>query len=145
MKRFPKDVVIAEAHRQAHDTEYLNKEAERDSGPYKFVGSTIELPDQVSSGTKLQFFCREYLGLAILDDVEQLPITQKDDLKVGQRIYMGGLQGYHFATVTSITGDKAMAESEHGLWSLEFGKDDRKCWVSTCGASKKAIERVKFE
>lgn len=135
MKRFPKDVVIAEAHRQAHDTEYLNKEAERDSGPYKFVGSTYDLAPELPSDTKLGFYCSVQIGtglgvggLLVNGTILEVPGLVGDT----RRMKIRG---------ATIEGNTATLEDEHCLAHIERIDGE---WRMSALINKKVLERVKF-
>ena len=126
--------------------------------------------------TKLNWFCKEYIGSEIMlvpreladrdpktlttDEVAQLrgnielfksgwnafrvPLPA---IEVGTVILAPTILGdYAWAIVDHVEGDSAMAKSRDGrmAYFLEFGRDDRNCWVCTGAGNLAGLKRLKL-
>lgn len=91
---------------------------------------------------KLNWTVREYIGSEILD-LNQKTINVKEDLLIGQEIYVPGLFGW-IKMVVKCNGGSIYAESEHMLSALCFGEDDRNAWV--CGGliNKRGLKKLEI-
>lgn len=102
---------------------------------------------------KVGWVAWEYVGCEVKRDLEtkqadrplDLPsITDRNSLKVGDKILVGTLFGWVRATVRSVEEDRGEAETDRSLFPLEFGGDDRKCWVCGSEINKSALQKLKF-
>ncbi len=105
---------------------------------------------------KIGWTAKEYMGC----EVKRLPtvivqpfnphdepnITSLEELKVGDEILVGTLFGWAQAKVTQVDQvfKLGRAESENYLYPLEFGQDDRYCWVCSSAINKKLLDKIKL-
>lgn len=75
----------------------------------------------------LNFEIKEYLGVEVYGDQELCRLLVMP-LSVGDVIYFCGLFD-EIIVMKVVDIDPVYAENEHLLAYLDFGKDDRKCWV----------------
>jgi len=73
-------------------------------------------------------------------------IDRKEDLHEGMQVMVKTLFDYHWVTATVIKGanGELQADTEGNYYVLEFGGDDRNCWVCTMCVNKNALEKVTF-
>ena len=100
---------------------------------------------ELRASPRLQFRCIERIGGTVLDTQGHV-ITRSSPLAEGQEIQCPGMAGYYRAVVKKVEGDTAYAETETGKtgFSLQFGRDDRKCWVCSSVGSLEGLAKVKF-
>lgn len=104
----------------------------------------------------LNFTFREYIGHEIIryrdlrafiecGDSSKFRITNEDELKPGDVVILW--PGYEMESIGGVVkdGDYWYANTGGCTHSLEFGKDDRNCWVSTVAISNAAIEKLSFD
>lgn len=71
-------------------------------------------------------------------------IKSRDGICVGYRVVAHGWNWMQGVIVAD--GGDFRFESEGGMMGfLRFGEDDRSCWVSTCWASKAALEKMSLD
>jgi len=91
---------------------------------------------------------REYNGsevyrFDVLNQVLEVPLTGKDDIKPGMALAVPGLMGgYHKMTVSD---DCTGANNENLYASLEFNSDDRECWTCTGLINLKGVEKLSLK
>lgn len=122
-------------------------------GAYPIRQDITVLPADDPAKLRLGWVIHERLGIEILpfdplvstiEDLERLqPITQEDGIKEGDQIFVHSISGWAVATVARTDTRPFYAETECNEYVLEFDRDDRHCWVSTCQISK-AINKVEF-
>lgn len=78
-----------------------------------------------------------YLLPGIATGKVSIPVAKV--ISVGDILIIPGLS-YSKARVTQLTHDQAEAESDRCLFPLEFGKDDRECWVCSCIINKRVLD-----
>mgnify|MGYP001576680460 CR=1 FL=1 len=72
-------------------------------------------------------------------------IVEENGIKVGDKIFVPLLLGgWSIATIERKDVDHCWAEGEYNMFTLEFGKDVRKCWVCSCIINRKGIERIEI-
>lgn len=109
-------------------------------------------------GFLLNFYTYEYMGMEAYkypgDDVpitaaDLVPVKEKDGLKVGDRVmvpdpmdsggyWVGDVKQWEDGTLYASFADGAT------IASMEFGRDDRSCWVCISFGNTKGLERVEF-
>lgn len=101
---------------------------------------------ELKASPKLQFRCVEHIGGMVLDLVGRSPIRCREWLAEGQEILCPSLNGHFRAVVKKVEGDTAYAETASGKvgFSLQFGRDDRKCWVCSSVGNLEGLAKVKF-
>jgi len=130
------------------------------------------LPSDDPEKYKLDFVVYEYIGCEIFPITEEMigwpeqklcdsrmwdrdengvllyqkPITKKEGLYAGMQVLVKTIFDYHWAiaTVTMSLDGSFRAEIESYYYILEFGGDDRNCWVASCCVNKEAIKKVTF-
>lgn len=88
---------------------------------------------------KLNWTVKEYIGTEVWKvGAENIPITSKDDLKIGDKIHCWPC----IMTVRQIEGGTDLvAENDKYMAILEFGGDDRRCWVCGGVINKRCIAK----
>lgn len=114
---------------------------------------------------KLGFKCYEYQGCEILRrkkeykdiSIEEInknmqevyyfhkckylePIKDKDSLKENDEVVVPRLMGYDFANIIKNEDGTLKAETSYSVFPLEYGKDDRSCWVCAMEINKKCFD-----
>jgi hypothetical protein len=93
---------------------------------------------------KIDFVCHEYIGMEVWRTGHPGKLlTNKDDLKPGDKISTLGLFGEEREMTVKTDGEGVYAEDEVNMMAvLQFDQDDRHCWVSTGFINKKALEKL---
>jgi hypothetical protein len=105
---------------------------------------------------ELRWTIKEYVGV----EVKRLPtvivqpfnphdepnISKLEDLKEGDEVLIGTLFGWCQAKVTQVDYLFKVGRAESGelLLPLEFGQDDRYCWVCSSAINKKLLDKIKL-
>lgn len=102
------------------------------------------LPADDPAGPTLGWIIKEYNGgeVFLLDAQDQPieePLTRREDLKEGMRIYAPTLVGGRIATVRLEEDGDLCWESAGLIGDLNFSGDDRKCWITTLAINKKLL------
>jgi len=73
-------------------------------------------------------------------------ITEKDGIKEGDLILAPNLSGWTVARVETTSEGKfaGLSQDKGWIYFLEFGQDDRKCWVCGGSGNLKAIQRLEL-
>lgn len=98
-------------------------------------------PENHKKPLRLNFTIQEYMGSEVLKSRDGGPILSRDGLALGDEIFGHDIFAWRSMTVTRLEGDRGYAEDEWVGVSLEFGKDDRKCWVAVCWINLDAVRR----
>lgn len=69
------------------------------------------------------------------------PLTNKDDLKPGDVVWVPQLFGVHEMTVVKDEDGELYAEDEGSFANLIFAVDRRNCWTSSAAYNKRAFEK----
>lgn len=78
------------------------------------------------------------------------PIKNKEDLKVGDMVICKGNPFdyiWNCGVVREIHGDSgtiSLDEADKMIASMEFGKDDRECWVTGCIINTACLEKIQL-
>jgi hypothetical protein len=94
--------------------------------------------DEIRPST-VNWTIKEYTGTEVFRFGTEITLTNKDDLKIGDEIDCWGCR----AMVISLESNLEHAESDHSLFTLEFDKDDRHCWVCDGVINKRGIARAR--
>lgn len=88
---------------------------------------------------ELNWTVREYVGLKVSKDNDNIPLQNESDLTVGDTIYVPGYGSY------VVRSDNGRLYAENDRWHilLDFAKDDRKCWVCSGFINKRGIAAAK--
>ena len=94
----------------------------------------------------IKWTCHAYIGSSVLDGGDGDPLTEAKRVYVGAKIWVQGLERYipMIVRTVDVNSPTAIATTEDGRWmsTLEFGKDDRKCWVSSGLGNLAAVQRL---
>ena len=89
------------------------------------------------------WMCRCYSGAEVFKPVaEDVLLTRREDIQPGDKLIVTTLVGTLVMTATLDEEGDLQAETEHTLANLEFGEDDRECWISSLAINKHAFEKV---
>lgn len=93
-----------------------------------------------SEPSKISWVVREYVGAEVYrvidGQVSEEPV--RDTFQVGERVSLYGI----LATINQGEDGRFYAENTAMISPLEFGEDERQCWVSGGIISRKAIEMI---
>lgn len=118
----------------------------------------VEVLPADTAGAPLNFTIREYLGSPVyrwsdVHEEDKTPLTGREDLKPGDAILVPALTGgYYKAYVTgdhtdaskSCGWDTNPGEPQGAMGFLEFGADDRNCWICTGVVNKRGIQKLEL-
>lgn len=71
-------------------------------------------------------------------------LTSRDDIKEGMEVIVTTLVGRMKMRVVK-DGSEFRAEVGSTVANLEFGKDDRNCWISTYAMNTRGLKNLKLE
>lgn len=118
----------------------------------KFVGKLpinqeIEVVENKNK-ENIGWSCKCYSGSEIykLDEnnkIIEIPLTNKDDLIKGLKIAVPNIFGTYNIMIAE-SKSSAKTESKEMGASLEFDKDDRHCWVSTCTMNLRGVRKTQI-
>jgi hypothetical protein len=93
---------------------------------------------------KLNWTVREYIGCEIIKKGSEEPLKQLDDIKIGDEILLPLFNGYCEGKVVELSGKNGYARSVNDVYGtvLEFGGDDRECWVSVGLINLRGIKKL---
>lgn len=94
------------------------------------------LPADEPRDTKIGWTVKEYNGVPIFKSgAYDVYLNNKDDIKEGDKIIVNN----HLMEVKTDDQGELQGHSERWLSLLEFSKDDRHCWISTCMINKRGL------
>lgn len=94
---------------------------------------------------EVDFITKTYCGNEIYKSLEKRELLTKiDDVAVGDTVFVQFISGdYMQAIVTELPRWGLCAETEFNIYILEFGKDDRNCWICPQIINKKILHLFK--
>jgi hypothetical protein len=133
-----------------------------DSADKPWIGESYVIEDTEirvqKEARKLEFFAYDYIGLEVYKYEGQIPkspndwktIKTKDELKIGDQVFVphpivsdgfwtGVVKAYSDGTLYVEYGDGGLTST------LDFGQDDRNCWVATCFGNTKGLAKADFQ
>lgn len=95
------------------------------------------LPADAPRDIKLGWKVYEYMGAKIYKDIaSKAPLLKYDDIQKGDEIYAYGVK----AIVK-----EGYATSGHYVFTLEYDKDDRHCWVCIGIGNMRGLEKLQLK
>lgn len=71
-------------------------------------------------------------------------IRDRDGIRPGQKIIVRSLNGYSLAEVKQFHDGQLYWISGDLMGNLEYGQDDRRCWITTCLGDWRQIAYANF-
>lgn len=106
---------------------------------------------------EIKWTVREYQGTEVfrynaadhpngLDSSKLIPVRQKDGIVEGDHILVAALTGgYHLMKVDpSESGESLYGVGDKLMAVLEFGRDDRECWVCSGLINLRGVEKLRI-
>lgn len=99
------------------------------------------LPADDAKKAPMGFMCQCFNGGEVYKPgALDTPLTRREDIQPGDKLIVTTLFAVLEMTATLDDEGELQAETEHTLANLEFGEDDRECWVSSFAINKRAFK-----
>lgn len=114
---------------------------------WEYLGAGImRIPDdlQEQAASEDIGLLREML-LSMAKDFPNHKVTDRGGIVVGDYLLCPNITGrWSLAKVSKVEGEKAEAVSGDTIYALDFGKDDRNCWVCIGSANLRAVRKLEL-